>query len=336
VSIPTDTNENEAYVRKFQFRPFSGLRKGRLFRLWTTSWHWWIQEWRRSRAVKFLFGFLVFTFIITNLFMFAFKDIMLAADPSLTPNGLLETTIKNLLRSIVSFQSSFETSDTDMGGSGMGMQIGGLSIFVLIIVVLIGSGLISDDLSNDTIEIYYSKLEKHEYLSAKIGAFLLAGNTLITLPFVIEFILLVVGIGDVDIVEALPVLIFVIALCELIIITYGIILLAFSSLSKRRLYTGLTTFMMFFLISMIVPNLAVQNGEVGFAILFDILSLLIIISHLWEGTTIFEYSSFNDTILLNLQDGLGVEAWMIYASLGLILLFGLAIIIIQVYWRHNK
>ena len=94
--------------------------------------------------------------------------------------------------------------------------------------------------------------------------------------------------------------------------------------------------MMFFLISMIVPNLAVQNGEVGLAILFDVLSLLIIISHLWEGTTIFEYSSFRDTVLLNLQDGLGIEAWMIYASLGLILLAGLAIITIQVYWRHNK
>ncbi|MHA1946587.1 MAG: hypothetical protein ACW97W_10815, partial [Candidatus Hodarchaeales archaeon] len=63
MSIPTDTNENEAYVRKFQFRPFSGFRRGRLFRLWATSWHWWIQEWRRSRAVKFLFGFLVFIFI---------------------------------------------------------------------------------------------------------------------------------------------------------------------------------------------------------------------------------------------------------------------------------
>ena len=336
MSIPTDTNENGAYVRKFQFRPFSGFRRGRIFRLWATSWHWWIQEWRRSRAVKILFGFLIFTFILTNLFMFALKDIMLAADPNLTPNGLLERTIEDLLRSIVSFQSSFETSDTDVNGMGTSMEVGGLSIFVLIIVVLIGSGLISDDLSNDTIEIYYSKLEKHEYLLAKIGAFLLAGNTLITLPFILEFILLVVGIGNVDIIGALPILVWVIVFSELIVITYGIILLAFSSLSKRRLYTGLTTFMMFFLISMIVPNLAVQNGEVGLAILFDVLSLLIIISHLWEGTTIFEYSSFRDTVLLNLQDGLGIEAWMIYASLGLILLAGLAIITIQVYWRHNK
>ncbi|MCK4848658.1 MAG: hypothetical protein KAT16_06525, partial [Candidatus Heimdallarchaeota archaeon] len=162
-----------------------------------------------------------------------------------------------------------------------------------------------------------------------------AGTTLITLPFVIEFILLVVGLGNVDIIQAIPVLIFVIAFTQLIVITYGIILLAFSSLSKRRLYTGLSTFMFFFLISMIVPSLAIENGEVGFPILFDVLSLLIMISYLWEGITSIQFSNYN-VFILDLQNGLGVEAWMIYATLGLILLIGLAIITIQVYWRHNK
>ena len=333
MTIPTDNHENSAYVRKFSFRPYSGKRRGRFYRIWAASWHWWISEWKRSRAVKVLFGFLIFSFVITNLFLLATKDFMFLSDPSLTPNGLLETTIKDLVRSIVSFQGSFHMGRSD---NGNGMTIGGLSIFVLIIVVLIGSGLISDDLSNQTIEVYYSKLEKHEYLLAKIGAFLLAGTTLITLPFIIEFILLVVGLGNVDIIQAIPVLIFVIAFTQLIVITYGIILLAFSSLSKRRLYTGLSTFMLFFLISMIVPTLAIENGEVGFPILFDVLSLLIMISYLWEGTTSIQFSNYRDVFILDLQNGLGVEAWMIYATLGLILLVGLAIITIQVYWRHNN
>jgi ABC-type transport system involved in multi-copper enzyme maturation permease subunit len=333
VTIPNENHENSAYVRKFAFRPFSGKRRGRIYRIWAASWHWWISEWKRSRAVKVLFGFLIFSFVVTNLFLLATKDIMFLNDPSLTPNGLLETTIKDLVRSIVSFQGSFHMGSSD---NGSGMLIGGLSIFVLIMVVLIGSGLISDDLSNQTIEVYYSKLEKHEYILAKIGAFLLAGTTLITLPFVIEFILLVVGLGNVDIIQAIPVLIFVIAFTQLIVITYGIVLLAFSSLSKRRLYTGLSTFMIFFLISMIIPSLAIENGEVGFPILFDILSLLIMISYLWEGITSIQFSNYRDVFILDLQNGLGVEAWMIYATLGSILLVGLAIITIQVYWRHNK
>ena len=332
MSIP-DINKNEAYVRKFAFRPFSGRRRGRFYRLWSTSWHWWISEWRRSRSINILFGVFIFTLVITNIFMLVMKEALYAFDPTLTPNGLLESTIKDLIRSIVSFQSQFEAGGDEVGDS---MSIGGLSIFVLIMVVLIGSGLISDDLSNNTIEVYYSKMEKYEYLLAKIGAFMLAGTTLITLPLIIEFILLVIGIGDVDILKAIPVLVYVIVFTELIVITYGIVLLAFSSLSRRRLYTGLTTFMLFFLISMIVPNLAIDNGEVGLAVLFDILGILIFISYLLEGVTSIEYSSFRETTILNLQDGLGLEAWMIYSMLGLILLVGFAIIFIQVYWRHNK
>jgi len=335
MTTPNDNNVNSAYVRKFSFRPFSGLRRGRIYRIWTASWHWWISEWRRSRTVKVLFGFLIFSFVITNLFLLATKDLMLAADPTLTPNGLLETTIKDLVRSIISFQGSFHMGSSGPG-EGRGMSIGGLSIFVLIIVVLIGSGLISDDLSNQTIEVYYSKMEKYEYLIAKIGAFMLAGTTLIAIPFILEFILLLVGIGNVDIAQALPVLIFVIAFTQLIVITYGVVLLAFSSLSKRRLYTGLSTFMMFFLISMIIPSLAIENGEVGFPILFDILSLLIMISYLWEGVTNIQFSNFRDTFILDLQNGLGVEAWMVYAMLGFVIFVGLAITTIQVYWRHNK
>ena len=94
--------------------------------------------------------------------------------------------------------------------------------------------------------------------------------------------------------------------------------------------------MMFFLISMIVPSLAIENGEIGFPILIDILSLLIMISYLWEGVTSIQFSSYQDAFILDLQNGLGVEAWMIYAMLGFVIFVGLAITTIQVYWRHNK
>ena len=34
MTTPNDNNVNSAYVRKFSFRPFSGLRRGRIYRIW--------------------------------------------------------------------------------------------------------------------------------------------------------------------------------------------------------------------------------------------------------------------------------------------------------------
>ena len=68
---------SKAFVRKFSFRPFEGVRRGRIYRLWAVSWHWWTHQWERSRAVKVLVGFLVFTFVIMNMFLLLTKDILL-------------------------------------------------------------------------------------------------------------------------------------------------------------------------------------------------------------------------------------------------------------------
>jgi hypothetical protein len=195
--------------------------------------------------------------------------------------------------------------------------------------------MIADDLSNHTTEIYYSKMERYEYILAKIGAFLIAGTILITIPYVFEFFLLLVGLGNVDLIAALPVLFYVIGFTEIVVLTYGIILLTFSSLTKRRLYTGLLSFMMLFIIVLIMPNLAIQNNELQFVFLLDVLSLLGIISFLLEGVTNVQYNSEISTIAIDLQDGVGLEVITIYGALGLILLLGLVIIIYQVYRRHT-
>ncbi|MHA2239932.1 MAG: hypothetical protein ACXAB2_16450, partial [Candidatus Hodarchaeales archaeon] len=278
------------YVRKFSFRPFEGFRKGRIYRLWATSWQWWAHQWDRSRAVKILLGFLIFTLVITNLFLLSFKDFMLldpttggpAINPAtgepMTTNDLLEDNLLSLVRGLVTFQTEYHASD-DSGDSET-FSIGGLSIFILILVALVGSGLISDDVSNLTTEIYYSKLERHEYILGKYGAFLIFGNLIIVLPFILEYILLVVGLGDIDLIESLPVLLQSIIIAEVMVITFASVVLGFSALTSRRLYAGLTAFMFLFVMNMLTPSLAFTGGEVGFQILFDVLSLLLLASYI--------------------------------------------------------
>jgi len=325
---------SEAYVKKFAFRPFDGVRRGRIYRLGAISWQWWIHEWKRSKAVKFLIGFLIFTFILMNMFLLFTRDMMLAMDPDLTTNDLLEDNLFTMVRGIVSFGISFEV-ESDNGMSEAQFNFGGTSIFILILLVIVGSGLIADDISNQTTEIYYSKLEKYEYVLGKFLAFFIFGNIVLTLPYVFEFFLLVVGLGNIDLITAFPALVHVILFTEIITITYSAIILAFSSLTNRRLYAGLTSFMLIFTVNMIVSSLTLSGGEAGFEILFDVLTVLLLTSYILTGATTVEYRSFRGIQSINLIDGVGIEGWMVLGALGLFILLGFLIVVVQV-WRHSK
>ncbi|MHA2254370.1 MAG: hypothetical protein ACXAD7_28765 [Candidatus Kariarchaeaceae archaeon] len=334
------------YVRKFSFRSFEGIRKGRIYRLWATSWQWWTHQWERSRAVKILLGFLIFTLVITNLMVLSLKDFMLfdpmtgepainpATGEAMTTNDLLEDNLLSLVRGLVTFQTEY--SATHGGGETETFSIGGLSIFILILVALVGSGLISDDVSNLTTEIYYSKLERHEYILGKYGAFLIFGNLIIVLPFILEYILLVAGLGNIDLIETLPVLIQSIVITEVMVITFASVVLGFSALTSRRLYAGLTSFMFLFIMNMITPALAFTGEEVGFQILFDVLSLLLLASYIITGTTEVSFNAFGDQKIINLASGSGLESWMVIGALGIYVLLGFLIVVYQVYWRHAK
>lgn len=326
------SKSNDAIVKKFSFRPFEGIRRGRFYRLWAISWYWWAHQWERSRAVKILIGILIFTLVITNLVLFTMKDIMLIADPTLTTNTLLENTLLELVRGIVAFETTFSAGNME-NGNGTMVNISGMSIFILILAVLVGSGLIADDISNKTNEIYYSKLEKYEYVLGKFGAFYLFGNLTIALPYVIEFFLLVIGLGGVDIVEALPVLVHVIIFTQIIIIAYAAIILALSSLTSRRLYAGLSAFMLLFMTNIIISSLAFSGeGEVGLQLLLDVLSVLLLTSYILNGTTTVNYGNYT----INLTDGVGLESWMVLGALGAYVLIGFLVVIIQVFWRHSE
>ncbi len=132
---------------------------------------------------------------------------------------------------------------------------------------------------------------------------------------------------------------------ELITITYSAIILALSSLTNRRLYAGLSAFMLLFFINMIVPSLAFTGDEVNPIILFDVLTVLLLASNILTGTTIVtgvtgvansEGHEVMQNFTINLTDGIGVESWMVFAALGLFILLGFLIVVVQVYWRHSK
>jgi hypothetical protein len=299
------------------------------------SWGWFIHQWERSRAVKILMGFLIFFLVLYNLLMLSFIDMKRQTNPDLTNNALLKGVLLQLVRGIVTFQTEFYAS-----GEGSGpimLSFVGLSIFFLMFMVLIGSGLIADDISNNITDIYYSKLDRYEYIIGKFGAFVIFGNIVITLPFILEFFLLLVGIGSIDFISAFPVLIDVIIISELFIMTFASIILAFSAITNRRLYAGITAFSFIFITNMIIPPLAFAvEGEVNLVILLDILTVLLISSYIVEGNTELQYVFKREFYELNLASGEGIERWVVLGALSVYILLAFLIVTIMVYWRHAK
>ena len=267
------------------------------------------------------------------MFLLFTKDLLLSMDPDLTTNDLLEDSLLAMVRGIVSFGIFFVAEN---GASSATFNFAGPSIFILILLVMVGSGLIADDISNQTTEFYYSRLERHEYILGKFLAFFIFGNITLTFPYVFEFFLLVVGLGGIDLVSVLPVLVHVIVFTEIIIVVYSAIILAFSSLTNRRLYAGLTIFMLIFSSNIIISSLAYSGDSAGYEIFLDVLTLLLLASYILIGTTEIDYHSFKGLQTINLTDGVGIESWMILGAIGLYILFGFLIVIYQVSWRHSR
>ena len=80
-------SEDETFVREFAFRSYSGLRTGRLYRIWSISVFNFKHRWNNSWGLKIIIGFIVFSFVIQNMFLLAMKDYLLIDS---TPNDLVK------------------------------------------------------------------------------------------------------------------------------------------------------------------------------------------------------------------------------------------------------
>ena len=124
--------------------------------------------------------------------------------------------------------------------------------FVFIIAIYAGAGLIANDLKANALQIYFSKLStRQDYVIGKLGVlfFFLALPTLV--PGMLLFLLAVLFKSDPSFWEQnywVPASLLGYSL--LIIVTYGIVMLAVSSLSKRSWFAGMV-FAALFIVSQI-------------------------------------------------------------------------------------
>ncbi|MFX1248228.1 MAG: hypothetical protein ACFFBQ_12660 [Promethearchaeota archaeon] len=317
----------KAYVRRFGFRSFEGTHRGRLWRIWSISWFNMIHQWHRSRIFKILIIVTLFILIIPNMFLFVGLDTQLETQ---TSNEILEdhlwSTVRNFARFQVMITAPDETDPTFDTG---------FSILMLIGVVIMGAGLISDDLRYKVSEIYDSKVSRYEYLFGKYGSLLIFGNLFYTLPCVIEWVLLIIGIGSsVDILVAFPVLCGVVFFTEILTIVLSSIILVFSSLTQRRLYAGLLSFMFFLSSTIIVQSLIGQTEAFELVMYLDFFTVLSVFSYMLTGeNSVLYYSSKPEGIVLDLT---GLAGALVIPTIVLFIIGGLLIGGYRVIWKNTQ
>ncbi|MFX0151721.1 MAG: hypothetical protein ACFFAJ_13115 [Candidatus Hodarchaeota archaeon] len=267
--------EEEAFVEKFHFRPYDGFRRRRLWRLWSIAWFNLTHQWHRSRVLKIVIALILLILLLSNLTLLTGIDWLLETK---TANEILEDHVWGTIRNFVRFQVMI-ASPNEVNP----VFDTGYSIIMLIGLIIFGAGLISDDLMNKVMEVYDSRISRNEYLIGKYGALILFGNILFTLPCILEWILAAVGINGVDIIAALPILLGVIVFTEVLILVLTSFILTFSSLTQRRLYAGLFTFL-FFLAIATIRSALVGSPETFSPIMYlDFFTVLSVFSFMLQG-----------------------------------------------------
>lgn len=261
------------------------------------------------------------------MFLFVGLDTQLETQ---TSNEILEdhlwSTVRNFARFQVMITAPDETDPTFDTG---------FSILMLIGVVIMGAGLISDDLRYKVSEIYDSKVSRYEYLFGKYGSLLIFGNLFYTLPCVIEWVLLIIGIGSsVDILVAFPVLCGVVFFTEILTIVLSSIILVFSSLTQRRLYAGLLSFMFFLSSTIIVQSLIGQTEAFELVMYLDFFTVLSVFSYMLTGeNSVLYYSSKPEGIVLDLT---GLAGALVIPTIVLFIIGGLLIGGYRVIWKNTQ
>ncbi|MFX0172415.1 MAG: hypothetical protein ACFE9L_10875 [Candidatus Hodarchaeota archaeon] len=321
--------EKKAFVERFHFRPYDGSRQRRLWRLWSIAWFNMIHQWHRSRVLKIVIALILLILFLSNLTLLTGIDWLLETK---TANEILEDHLWGTIRNFVRFQVMITSHDEVNPVFDTGY-----SIIMLVGLIMMGAGLISDDRRHKVMEIYDSRISRTEYLIGKFGALILFGNILFTSPCILEWILAVVGINGVNIIAALPILLEVVIFTEVLILVLTSFILTFSSLTQRSLYAGMFTFLFFLAIATIRSALVGSPDTFSPLMYLDFFTVLSVFSFMLQGeTTVFYYdatvSGTNFSIPLDLT---GLAGFLVLPMILFFIIASLSICSFQLTWKHS-
>jgi hypothetical protein len=321
--------KDQSYVKQFEFRSLNEARRGRAWRIWSVAWFNLAHQWKRSRFLKFVMVFIIFILLLSNLMLLNSINILLE---TFTPNEVLTNHLWGTFRKFVRFQVLI-ASPSELNP----VFDTGYSIFMLIGFIIMGSGLISDDLQHQALELYDTKISRLDYLLGKYGALLLFGNVLFTIPCICEWFLIVIGVPGVDIIQAIPVLLGVIIFTEVLTLILTSIILTFSSFTHKRLFAGVFAFGFLLLNSKVISALVGLPDTFSPVMYLDLFTVLSVFSYLITGETKVNYYDTTTTgvdfsLLIDLT---GLAGSLVLPFILFFLFLSFLICFYRLVWYHS-
>jgi hypothetical protein len=315
----SDQTEHETYVRKFSFRPFSGVRRGRLYRVITIGWFNLVESVRRSGFTKFLLFMMVISLIIQDILPIAFVRLFSSYYVDflgITVNDLFRGVYTESVLGMVSLTNRIGV-DYISGFSPFAFTSIGTSLMWLLLLSIIGGGLVADDRLFRTTEAYYSRVSRFEYTIGKLLSLVIFSTLVITLPAALQYVLLTMGL-DTGFATNADLLLWAVGFTAMAAVALSLLMLAISSMTKRR---GVATLVLFIL-ALIMSGLPSAFGSWYMSdspvLLMDFVGSIAMLGTMILGRS---YITVNG-VRVEFYNGTGLEGYMVGAVVGLVFLVG--------------
>jgi len=328
----SDQSEHETYVRKFSFRPFSGSRRGRLYRVFTIGWFNLVESVRRSGFTKFLLFMMVISLIIQDVLpivLVRFLPLGYLESLGITANDIFRGAFTESVLGMVSLTNRIGVNYMP-GFSVFSFTSVGTSLMWLLLLSIIGGGLVADDKLFKTTEAYYSRVSHFEYLTGKLLSLVIFSTFVITAPAALQYLLLTMGLNTSFAANA-DLLFWALGFTTMAAVAVSLLMLSISSLTKRR---GIAT-LVFFIFAIIMSSL--PSAFVSFAtsdsplLLVDFMGSIAMLGTMMLGRS-------NITVngaVVDFYNGTGLEGYMVVAVVGAVFLIGILILFVNLLRRDT-
>ncbi|MGY5874145.1 MAG: hypothetical protein RTU30_00225 [Candidatus Thorarchaeota archaeon] len=325
----SDEQIDDAYVRRFGFRKFSGIRGNKLYRIMALGWFNLIETIRRSGFTKFLLVLMFINLLIQDAIMVLIVSILPPEFMPITINEYFTGVYAESVLGMVSVLNRI--GDPNLGFfSFISVLSGGTSVMWILLLAIMGGGLISDDRLHRTTEAYFSRISRYEYLLGKLLSLILFSTIVVTLPAFLQYFLLTWSL-NIDFFLHIGMLFWAIGFTFFAVIIVSVLTLAISSLTTRRTVATMTLLILVIMTSALPSALGLLSNPDTAFLLVDFVGMIAMLGAITLG-----YSSVDINFRsVGFYNGVGLEAQMVVVTVFLTLLISVLILFNVLIRRDN-
>ncbi|UCE10405.1 MAG: hypothetical protein JSW61_00340 [Candidatus Thorarchaeota archaeon] len=320
----------DAYVRRFGFRRYEGIRSNRISRIISVSWFNLGEAIRRSGFTKMLLVFMIIGLLVQDLLAILITSLVPSSMwGDITVNEMFRATYADSIIGMISLTNRVSTMDSDMAFLTQFLTIGSSFMFILLLAVVSG-GLISDDRLFQATEAYYSRISRFEYVLGKLFTLIIFSMVFVSLPAVMQYFLLAQGL-EVNMIANLDLLLWGLGTTLLSSVVLSIVTLAFSSLTKRRNLATLSFFMAAMIMSALPAAFGLVFATEPTTLIIDFVGCIGLLAAMFLGRSSVTVNGQT----VRFYNGLGLEGYMVVATVALLVFLGVLALVLTLFRRDS-